>query len=79
MFTKEGHIDATLSLLDEMKSNSFDAYLIPYNLCINCFGKLAKVDITWKFFHEMKKHELVPDDATYTRMLWVLCKARRLD
>ncbi|KAJ0111813.1 hypothetical protein Patl1_01211 [Pistacia atlantica] len=41
--------------------------------------RVGKVDIAWKFFHEMKADGLAPDDVTYTSMIGVLCKANRLD
>uniref|UniRef100_I1M6I0 Pentacotripeptide-repeat region of PRORP domain-containing protein n=2 Tax=Glycine subgen. Soja TaxID=1462606 RepID=I1M6I0_SOYBN len=62
-----------------MKSNSFNADLVLYNVCIDCFGKVGKVDMAWKFFHELKSQESVPDDVTYTSMIGVLCKAERVD
>ena len=62
-----------------MRSNSCNADIVLFNICIDSFGKVGKVDMAWIFFHEMRTHGLSPDDVTYISMIGVLCKANRLD
>lgn len=62
-----------------MKGNALGANVVLYNVCIDCFGKVGKMDMAWKFFHEMKAQNIMPDDVTYTTMIDILCKENKLD
>ena len=62
-----------------MKSNALGVGVVLYNVCIDFFGKVGKIDMTWKFFHEMKAQNIMPDDVGYTTKIGVLCKENKLD
>lgn len=58
--------NVALSLLKDMKSNALNADVVLYNVCIDCFGKVGKVDMDWMLLHEMNAQNIMPDEVTYT-------------
>jgi pentatricopeptide repeat protein len=58
-----------IELLEEIKSNNIHANEITYNTLIDACVKADEMDLAFKFFAEMKKRKLQPDNFTYATMI----------
>ncbi|KAK6138927.1 hypothetical protein DH2020_027342 [Rehmannia glutinosa] len=71
---KSDYPDLMLSLFHQMQELGYEVTVHLFTTLI----RVGKVDMAWKFFHEIKSHGLKPDDVSYTSMIGVLCKASKM-